>query len=295
MKRQWLQRLTKSRHTLELALLLAPVLFAVLVLMPSASLGQANGTSEVAVPTLAPAKSEVLSAPKVSPLSAPNGARHPWFRLVAVLCSGLFISAARLARKFRLFWGLGVFSNPWAFVFLIFGAALCAFPVALQSVLQSTPFMRNLDPWIGAVSGIALAFTLPAIPLKPKPSPASEGQVRGLEDPTRSNVFMSVIEDAIRERILLRMQKEVLAACDRYDWNTIKLAAGRALEEEMTVRPLRQDRYDAYRQNIENFHADPDARLDSNNKYLALVALLRWCSFYRLRDSLDVAVREVES
>jgi len=90
------------------------------------------------------------------------------------------------------------------------------------------------------------------------------------------------------------MQKDVLAVCGRYDWNTIKLAAGRALEEEMTVRPLRQDRYDAYRQDIENFHTDPDARLDSNNKYLALVALLRWCSFYRLRDSLDVAVREVE-
>jgi hypothetical protein len=46
---------------------------------------------------------------------------------------------------------------------------------------------------------------------------------------------------------------------------------------------------------IENFQADPDPRLDSSNKYKALVGILKWCSFKRLRSSLNAAATETGS
>jgi hypothetical protein len=67
------------------------------------------------------------------------------------------------------------------------------------------------------------------------------------------------------------------------------------LEEEMIVRPLRQERYEYLRKSIEDLQPDPDLRVDSNNKYLALIGLLQWCSFYRLRDSLIVTAGEFKS
>jgi hypothetical protein len=245
-----------------------------------------SGASKAAAPQ---------SAPNAAPQSAPNATPFPFLRLIAVLCSGLLISTARLARKFRRFWGLGVFTNPYAVLFLIFGVGVCGIPVTSEGALKALPFLGNLGPWIADLSGIAVALVLPAIRLKPKERPAGENQVRDLEGEPSSNPVLALIEDAIRDHILMRMQKEVVTACARYDWRAIKLAAERALEEEMTIRPLPDEKYAALRELIESFQADPDALLDSRNKYAALLGLLRWCSFYRLRRGLDAAARETAS
>jgi len=207
----------------------------------------------------------------------------------------LVISAARLARKFRRFWGLGIFTNLYAVLFLIFGVGLCGIPVTSESALSSLPYLGSVGPWIADLSGIILTLILPAIRLKPQAAPEGDSQVRDLEGGSSSNPILAVIEDAIRDRILERMQLEVVAASRRYDWDTIKLAARRALEEEMTIRPLGREEYDAVRQSIESFQADADSRLDSDNKYTALLRLLRWCSFKRLRGGLDAAAREAQS
>jgi hypothetical protein len=202
------------------------------------------------------------------------------------------ISAARLARKFRRFWGLGVFANPYAFLFLIFSVGVCGLPGVLKAVL---PFLGSASPWIADLSGIMLALVLPSIGFKTRTRPATETQVHDLEGGSSPNPFLALIEEAIKDHILQRMQMEIVVACRRYDWSTIKLAAGRALAEEMTVRPLPDEKYDALRLSIEGFEFDPDPRLDSSKKYNALVGLLRWCSFNRLRSGLDAASRENES
>lgn len=189
-----------------------------------------------------------------------------------------------------------MFTNPWAFLFILVGAVLCDVPVALQSLLQYLlPLIRNVNPWVGAASGILLALALPQIPFKPKLPPANESQVRGLEDSPRSNVVVAIFEDSIKDCLLRRMQKEIVVCFGRYDWDTIKFAARRALEEEMTVRPLQQGKYEYFRKSIEDLQPHPDARVDSNNKYLAFIRFLQWCSFYRLRDSLIVAAGEFKS
>jgi hypothetical protein len=287
---------SKPVRTAKLVVLFTLIISATLVLVPSAGLCLGSGVLRSAVPATRPANTGAASISQITqPQSAPNAAPFPFLRLVAVLCSGLVISTARLARKFRRFWGLGVFTNPYAVLFVIFGVGLCGIPVTSEGALKAMPFLGSLGPWIADLSGIILALALPAIRFKPQARPSAESRVRDLEGGTSYNPILAVIEDAIRDRILQRMQKEVVEACRRYDWGVVKLAAVRALEEEMTIRPLPDEKYDALRQSIENYHSDPDPRLDSRNKYAALLGVLRWCSFNRLRNGLKAAARETES
>jgi len=296
MKCHPLQGRTKYRRTATAVVMSALIILATLVLVPTVGLCQGSSVSREAAPDPRPLNSGASSASQVAkPQSAPNATPFPFLRLVAVLCSGFVISAARLASKFRRFWGLGVFTNPYAVLFLIFGVGLCGVPVTSEGALKAVPFLGSMGPWIADLSGIAVALILPAIRFKSQERAAGDSQVRDLEGGSTSNPILAVIEDAIRDRILQRMQKEVVEACRRYDWGTIKLAAGRALEEEMTIRPLSDEKYAAARQSIENFQSDPDPHLDSRNKYAALIGLLRWCSFNRLRSGLDVAAKETES
>jgi len=195
---------------------------------------------------------------------------------------------------FRRFWGLGVFTNPYAALFLIFGVGICGIPVTSEGTLRAVPHLGNLGPWIADLSGIAIALVLPAIRFKTKAQTAQDSQVRDLGGEASSNPILAVIEDAIRECILRRMQQEVVQACRSYDWRAIRLAAARALEEEMTIRPLPDERYAALRQSIEEFQPDADPQLDSERKYRALLGILRWCSFHRLRRGLDAAAAESE-
>jgi hypothetical protein len=286
---------TKSARIASAVVLFTLIILATLVLVPTVGLCQGSGVSREAVPATRPVNSGASSVSQIAqPQSAPNAAPFPFLRLVAVLCSGLFISAARLARKFRRFWGLGVFTNPYAPLFLIFGVGLCGLPVTLEGAPKALAFLGSAGPWIADLSGIILALVLPTIRFKPHARPVEEGQVHDLGDASSSNSILALIEDAIRECIVQRMQKEVVEACRRYEWGAIRLAAGRALEEEMTIRPLSDETYNAARQLIENFQSHPDPRMDSEHKYKALIGLLRWCSFKRLSSGLDAAARETE-
>lgn len=296
MKRHRFEGQTKPGRNIGSVVLLTLVLFASLVSVPIAGLCQAVDGPHAAVPSTSPVNPGASSASQATkPQSAPNATPFPFRRFVAVLCSGLVISTAWLARKFRRFWGLGVFTNPYAVLFVIFGVVVCGIPVTSEGVLKALPVVGSMGPWIADLSGIVMALILPSLGFKPRARPAGDAPVRDLADASSSNPFLALIEEAIRDCILQRMQKEVVADCRRYGWSTIKLAAGRALEEEMTVRPLPDEKYAVLRQSIENFHADPDPRLDSRNKYAALVGLLQWCSFKRLRSGLDAAARETES
>jgi hypothetical protein len=296
MKRPPLHRRTNPARTVSAVVLFTLITLVTLFLVSTAGLCQGSSVSPEAVPATRSANSGTSSVSQIAQKqSAPDAARFHYLRLIAVLCSGLVISAARLARKFRLFWGLGVFANPYAVLFLIFGVGVCGVPVTSEGTLKAVPFLGNLGPWIADLSGIVVALVLPAIRFKAQTRPAGENQVRDLEGGSSTNPIVAVIEDAIKECILRRMHQEVVMACRRYDWDTIKLAAGRALEQEMTIRPMPDEKYDAVRLSIENFQANPDARQDSRDKYNALTGLLRWCSFKRLLNGLNAAARETEA
>jgi hypothetical protein len=296
MKRHQLHKWTKPGRNTSWVVLLALVLFATLGSSSMGGLTQESGISPAAVTAARPASPGALSAARAAPQqSAPKRTPFSFLRFGAVLCSGLVISAARLARKFRRFFGLGVFTNPYAVLFLIFGVGVCGIPVTSESTLKGLPMLGDLGPWIADLSGIVVALVLPVIRFKPKTSPEGESQVRDLEGSSSSNPVVAVIEDAIRERILQRMHQEVVEACRRYDWDTIKLAAGRALVQEMTIRPMSDEKYRSVRLSIDSFQTNPDARQDSRDKYDALTGLLCWCSFKRLLNGLNAAASETQT
>jgi hypothetical protein len=294
MKRQFYGR-PIPRRSASCTLLLFLVSFVCLVWSANSALSQQSRISTTASPGERPAIPAPPPPTQVAPLEpAPNGAPFQLFHLVAALCSGLVISAARLARKFRRFWGLGVFTNPWALLFLLLSVGICGAPVTTEGVLKGVPLLGNLGPWIADMSGILLALALPALSPKSKKGAETEKPARDLVGGSSSNSIW-VIENAIEEWILQRMQKEVVLARSRYDWTTIKLAAGRALEEEMTIRPMSDETYEAARLKIESFEPDSDPRQDLENKYKALLILSRWFYFKRLLNGLDQAKRETEA
>ena len=154
--------------------------------------------------------------------------------------------------------------------------------------------MGSLGPYVADLSGIALALLLPAIRFGSRAPSSGEGQVRDFEGQSSSNPIFAFLEDAIRERILERMQLEITVASSRYGWDAIRRAAKRALEEEMTIRPLGRAEYGDARRSIKAFKAHANPLQDSMNRYEALLHLLRWCSFKRLRRGLDTAKGEAQ-
>jgi hypothetical protein len=106
-------------------------------------LSQGSGRSPGAAAANAANPGASSASEPAKPQPAPNAAPLPFLRLVVVLCSGLVISTARLARKFRRFWGLGVFTSPYAVLFIIFGVGLCGIPVTSENALKSLPYVGS--------------------------------------------------------------------------------------------------------------------------------------------------------
>jgi hypothetical protein len=205
---------------------------------------------------------------------------------VEIILTGLLINAARLARKFRRFLGLGVFVNGYSVLFLMLAVGISGFPVTFETTLSS---QLGAWAWIAELSGVIAAVILPAARLKPRPG--SMSPALGL-DVTSSNPLLAVIEDGIRDHILARMQAEIVSAARRYSWDEIKLAARRVIEEEMTVGRLDYKDGETAIHSTEAFQPSADAHTDFENKYTALIRLLRSCSFSRLHPSLAAAARE---
>ena len=217
---------------------------------------------------------------------APPARTGTFLRLATILLAGLVISAARLARKFRHFLGLGVFANAYSAVFLLLAAGISGVPATFETTLMS-----SLGPWgggIAQISGVIIALLLPAVRRK---TVTSAQPVQGL-DFGSSNPALAVIEDGIRDHILARMQVEMVSAAHRYSWDQIKLATRRVVEEEVTVGRLNRQDGEVAVKSVDEFQPSANPHTDFENKYTALIRLLRSCSFSRLRLSLAAAAVE---
>ncbi len=230
----------------------------------------------------------VASKPQLAPPARP----WPSLRLASILLLGLIVSAARLARTFRRFLGLGVFTNLYSALFLILAISISGLPVMSEGTL-STHLGSLVGPWIADLSGVLAAMILPAIHLKSRAVVASP--VLDLESTASSNPVLAAIEDGIRDHILSRMQLEIIAASRIYNWEEIKMAALRVLEGEITVGRLDRQNGEIAIRSMEEFQPSTDSRTDSENKYTALMRLLRCCPFSRLRLGLATAAKETRS
>jgi hypothetical protein len=89
------------------------------------------------------------------------------------------------------------------------------------------------------------------------------------------------------------MQAQIVSASRRYNWDEIKLAAHRVVEEEITLGRLDRQEGEMAAQSTEAFQPSTDPHLDLENKYTALIRLLRSCSISRLRLALAAAASEI--
>jgi hypothetical protein len=310
MKRQRLQGRSRPGRVVTLALLVV-VLVSSLVLLPTAGLSQGTGKPHAVVPATAPVNPEGPSAsqaiskqlaPDAIPISYPIPI--PYLRFAAVLCSGLVISAARLARKFRLLLGLGVFANPYAPLFMVCWASICGIFATSEGVLVKTP-VGLFAPWLADLAGPVLTLFLATIGLKSQARPTGQSPVDYIDRGSSSNPILGWLENSIGDRIQKRIQAWVVPACNQYNWATIQQGARYALANERAVGRVSSKEFDAVRRSIESLPVDADSHSDPDNKaaalkykalkYTALTDLLSWCQFNQLRCSLERAAGEMQS
>jgi hypothetical protein len=225
---------------------------------------------------------------------APDAIPFPFLRVVVVLVLGFLIHAARLANKFRRYLGVGLFANPYAILFMILGAGVCGVPMTSESILRSIPSLGSVGPWVADLSGILTLLVLPAI--RPRRRPRGEDAGNGQELPglSGSSSIFSFFEDEISLRLQIGMQDKIVWACKEYSWKTIKLAAPRALADEMAIRPLKPADEEAAKRSIAEIPMDGDADPSRGDKYQTLMVLLRCISFRLLFRSLALAKLEAQ-
>ena len=304
MKRQRLQGRTRPGRIVPFASIVV-VFISSLLFLPSPGFSQKGSKPQAAVPAAGPANPQGPSASQAAaPQPAQDAPPYPFLRFIAVLCSGLVISAARLARKFRLLLGLGVFANLYAPLFMVCGASICGISAMSESTLIKTPLGPSA-PWIADLAGPLLTLTLAAIGLKPHARPTGQSPGGDVDGGSNSNPVLGWLEDSIYDRILKRIQAWVWPACDRYSWAAIQQGARYALADERAVGRVSDKKFDVVSKWIESLPTDADSHPDPNNKgaalkykalkYTALSDLLSWCQFNQLRSGLERAARETQS
>jgi len=85
------------------------------------------------------------------------------------------------------------------------------------------------------------------------------------------------------------MRLQFIRLSGLYDWDTIMLAGHSALEEEIALERVGRQDGDTALQSVQSLRTDTNPGVDLSNKYMALLRLLRWCSFTQLRDGLAAA------
>ncbi len=238
--------------------------------------------------TMSIAKTVPESTPRTSSV---NSVKRPYIHFVMLLFAGLCINAAHLARKFWRFRGLGAFTNPFAFMFVVVGAATCCIPFVTEGFLTSGSNPSWITPWMADLSAIAITSIFPAIGFRSRKRAGEQNQVSDFRSEASHNPILGIMEDGVRDRITSRMQKEIASASLNCDWKTIKQAASQTLVNELAVSRIQQDEYDSLVGSINAIQPDVDPSRDLGNKYVVLVKLVKFCSFESMRRSLE-SVRE---
>src|SRR5262249_46158619 len=156
---------------------------------------------------------------------------------VIVLCSGLAISAARLANKFRRYWGLGVFTNLFAALYLMVGTAISGgVPLLLEKELSSIQskvnstqpkerqiqFQGQSGPWVADLLGIGAAFIVPGIRLRAKANREGESEARDTGSAQSGKEILIFLDNGILDHVEGHLQLRLMDASSRFDMETIK-------------------------------------------------------------------------
>jgi hypothetical protein len=152
--------------------------------------------------------------------------------------------------------------------------------------------VQPIGPWIADLLGLTITLVLPLIGSRSRTSPTGDDQMDELQVVTSRNHFYAVIEEAIMDSIRKRMHSAVIEASKLYDWPTIKLAARRALDQELALSSITDKVHKSECKLIDSLPIEPNSSSDPKRKYEILNHLLRICQFRHLRFHLKAAGTE---
>lgn len=179
-------------------------------------------------------------------------------------------------------------------MYMAAGWVSCTAPHVLGGLLMTHPHSLLIGQSVGDVFGFMLLAFGPLLGAKSHADKASDAPL-GISGIAYSrNILFAALEEKVEESVSNRMHREVKSASENFSWETIKLAAHNAIQEEKTMRNLADKIYndeDAY---IKSLPTDEDSESTAGEKYDALYRVLRHCSFRRINFFLTAVEKDVK-
>ncbi len=214
------------------------------------------------------------------PTSWPMSMLH----VVGVLLWGMLVNAARLARKFRHYWGQGVLTNPYAFLFSCFGGIVSGLPMVSENFFKTIHPLQAASPWIATALGLAAGLFLPGLRVGGKKAAAAAGA----GETPGGNPVLDVIEEKIRELIRKRMRRTFSEMSKHYDRRSIKQAARRTLAEDRGLNRLADKDASDAEKFINGIPENEVADSPEGDPYDILWDLQKWLDYGSLRQNLEM-------
>ena len=224
--------------------------------------------------------------------------RSKFINLLVVAGLGFLLGWVRLLAKFYRFWGLGILTNPFTWLFLVLVAAASAGSYALyiicvdpQKMMWGLIAKSGLGPLLEFFGPTVTGNVITIVGRFSRASRLDTGatsQVKELEKVKSNNFFLELIRVAIGDR----MDQEVARLARRYDLDLIKEVVERLVNNAIELGQVTPKDGEAGLEFILGFEPCADERTDFNNKYKALHRAIRMSSFRQLRSRLERDARE---
>ena len=234
------------------------------------------------------APSEVLS--QVEDLTPDGATGFSPLVLLATVIFGVGAGLLQLARRFYRFIGLGIFSNPFSWIFLTviagtsalsyLGIAQAADAVAPESQSAAAPLFHSLAALGGATVGNAVSLVRRFLPGLGASSAGAAG-ISGLEGIPAQDTLFRLIRDAIAEGL----HREIVKLARQYELEQIRATAFQLIEGHVTLGLAEQEEAEATKASIAAASSVGD---EFDQKYLILQRLMRVCSFKQMRARLEL-------
>jgi hypothetical protein len=237
---------------------------------------------------------------------SPDGHDSPlpflWWRLTATVLGGLLWQVGRLARRFRHYLGLGVFTNFWALGFLIVGSLLPGASALLELGISRKVAEPAGDStnWLAALiangTGLTILGILPHLGQR-RPRPAADTyDARNSARFVAKDPILGSLEDQTDRVSKMNLQEWLSKDASEYPWNVIKVAGKRIIENERPVDSVPnaalKKHFDSVSKQLDDAGKESDAARDRDEKYRVLSALFRLTGYQSLKHSLQLAKAE---
>ncbi len=199
---------------------------------------------------------------------------------------GFIFGLTRLISKFYNFWGLGIFTNLYSWLFLGVVTVFSGISYAPIQGIKNIDFQflgLALSPILGNIVTIFGRLTRTS-----RLDTGATTSVKELEDAKSKNFLLELI----REAISIRMDQVVYLLARKCEWEGIKYAVVRLVDVSITTGRVARKDGEETKDFINKFKPSTNEQEDLNNKYNALHRMIQVSSFRQLKYFLEICAKE---